>query len=108
MCVSGRYLCSIVLSALLQLNFTDEPFCAVETPYVKTACLPKQTFPDGMECVVSGRSLTEAINNETSGMHLTPHHQPHRLTAGRLERVHISFNYFACKLFFYFIFCFVF
>ena len=76
MCVSGRYLCSIVLSALLQLNFTDEPFCAVETPYVKTACLPKQTFPDGMGCAVTGWGGTRRIYSKNDSTYLTARDHP--------------------------------
>uniref|UniRef100_A0A667ZVR9 trypsin n=1 Tax=Myripristis murdjan TaxID=586833 RepID=A0A667ZVR9_9TELE len=45
--------------ALLQLKVTDSPYCAKETRFVKTACLPDQTFPAGKECVVSGWGATE-------------------------------------------------
>jgi len=45
--------------ALLQLKFTDGQWCAKETRYVKSACLPNQIFPDGKECVVSGWGQTE-------------------------------------------------
>ena len=46
------------MSALLQLNVTKAPLCAMETRYVKTACLPTQAFPDGKMCSVTGWGRT--------------------------------------------------
>lgn len=53
--------CSLSVScvALLQLAVTDRPYCAKETRFVKTACLPGQSFPSGSECVISGWGATE-------------------------------------------------
>ncbi|KAM8836591.1 hyaluronan-binding protein 2 [Spinachia spinachia] len=45
--------------ALLQLKVTNRPYCANETRFVKTACLPEQPFDSGTECVVSGWGVTE-------------------------------------------------
>ncbi|XP_070708353.1 hyaluronan-binding protein 2-like [Pempheris klunzingeri] len=45
--------------ALLKLKVTDSPYCAKETRFVKTVCLPDQTFPAGKECVISGWGETE-------------------------------------------------
>ncbi|XP_033467232.2 factor VII-activating protease-like isoform X1 [Epinephelus lanceolatus] len=45
--------------ALLKLQVTDSPYCAKESRFVKTACLPDQVFPAGKECVVSGWGATE-------------------------------------------------
>ncbi|XP_022598048.1 hyaluronan-binding protein 2-like [Seriola dumerili] len=45
--------------AMLQLKVTDKPYCAKETRFVKTACLPRQTFSSGTECVISGWGVTE-------------------------------------------------
>ncbi|XP_051274060.1 hyaluronan-binding protein 2-like [Dicentrarchus labrax] len=45
--------------ALLKLKVTDSPYCAKETHFVKTVCLPDQTFPAGKECVISGWGATE-------------------------------------------------
>ncbi|KAM4624561.1 hyaluronan-binding protein 2-like [Polymixia lowei] len=45
--------------ALLQLKVMDKPYCAKETRFVKTACLPDQTFRNGTECVISGWGVTE-------------------------------------------------
>ncbi|XP_041819306.1 hyaluronan-binding protein 2-like [Chelmon rostratus] len=45
--------------ALLKLKVTDSPYCAEETRYVKTACLPDQDFPAGTQCVISGWGATE-------------------------------------------------
>lgn len=44
--------------ALLRLRGT-EGFCANETQFVKTACLPDAQLPDGMECTISGWGATE-------------------------------------------------
>ncbi|XP_076855427.1 hyaluronan-binding protein 2 [Brachyhypopomus gauderio] len=44
--------------ALLRLRAVDG-MCAKETRFVKTACLPESTFPDGMECSISGYGTTE-------------------------------------------------
>lgn len=46
-------------TALLQLKATNGPYCAKETQFVKTACLPKQAFSSGTECTVSGWGVTE-------------------------------------------------
>uniref|UniRef100_A0A3B5BFM8 trypsin n=1 Tax=Stegastes partitus TaxID=144197 RepID=A0A3B5BFM8_9TELE len=53
--------------ALLKLQATDSPYCAKETRFVKTACLPSQPFPAGKECVISGWGKTE---NRTYSSHL--------------------------------------
>ncbi|KAK9530357.1 hypothetical protein VZT92_011863 [Zoarces viviparus] len=45
--------------AMLQLKVMDRPYCAKETRYVKTACLPNQPFNSGTECVISGWGVTE-------------------------------------------------
>ncbi|XP_039991868.1 hyaluronan-binding protein 2 [Xiphias gladius] len=45
--------------ALLKLKVTDSPYCARETPFVRTVCLPDQTFPAGKQCVISGWGATE-------------------------------------------------
>ncbi|CAN9509257.1 unnamed protein product [Ophioblennius macclurei] len=45
--------------ALLKLRVTDSPYCAKETRFVKTVCLPEQAFPSGKECVISGWGATE-------------------------------------------------
>ncbi|XP_042363712.1 hyaluronan-binding protein 2-like [Plectropomus leopardus] len=45
--------------ALLKLQVTDSPYCANETRFVKTVCLPDQAFPAGKECVISGWGATE-------------------------------------------------
>uniref|UniRef100_A0AAQ4QGR0 trypsin n=1 Tax=Gasterosteus aculeatus aculeatus TaxID=481459 RepID=A0AAQ4QGR0_GASAC len=45
--------------AMLQLKVTNTPYCANETRFVKTACLPKQPFASGTECVISGWGATE-------------------------------------------------
>nr|XP_033467828.1 hyaluronan-binding protein 2-like [Epinephelus lanceolatus] len=45
--------------AMLQLRVTDRPYCAKETRFVKTACLPNQSFNSGTECVISGWGVTE-------------------------------------------------
>ncbi|XP_076616569.1 factor VII-activating protease-like [Chaetodon auriga] len=45
--------------ALLKLKVTDSPYCAKESRFVRTACLPDQVFPAGKECVVSGWGATE-------------------------------------------------
>ncbi|XP_068439563.1 hyaluronan-binding protein 2 [Clinocottus analis] len=45
--------------ALLKLKVGDRPYCAKETRFVKTACLPSQPFASGTECVVSGWGVTE-------------------------------------------------
>ncbi|XP_035389436.1 hyaluronan-binding protein 2-like [Electrophorus electricus] len=44
--------------ALLKLKAVDG-VCAKETRFVKTACLPEDTLPDGMECSISGYGTTE-------------------------------------------------
>lgn len=46
-------------AALLQLKATDGPYCAKETRFVKTACLPNQAFSSGTECAISGWGVTE-------------------------------------------------
>ncbi|KAM9837931.1 hyaluronan-binding protein 2 [Aulostomus maculatus] len=45
--------------ALLKLKVTDSPYCAKETNFVRTVCLPDQIFPAGQECVISGWGATE-------------------------------------------------
>lgn len=49
-------------SALLRLRVTDSPYCARETRFVKSVCLPDQTFPAGKECMISGWGATETRN----------------------------------------------
>lgn len=49
--------------ALLKLKGRDG-HCANESQFVKTACLPNATLPDGMECTISGWGKTE---NSTYG-----------------------------------------
>ncbi|NXK38767.1 HABP2 protein, partial [Piprites chloris] len=44
--------------ALLKLKPVDG-YCAVETKYVKTACLPNFFFPAGTDCFISGWGDTE-------------------------------------------------
>ncbi|XP_037533972.1 hyaluronan-binding protein 2 [Nematolebias whitei] len=44
--------------ALLRLKGT-EGFCANETQFVKTACLPDPQIPDGTACTISGWGATE-------------------------------------------------
>lgn len=46
-------------AALLQLKVTNRPYCAKETRFVKTACLPNQAFNNGIECAISGWGVTE-------------------------------------------------
>lgn len=46
-------------AALLQLRVTDRPYCAKESRFVKTACLPDRPFSSGTECVISGWGATE-------------------------------------------------
>lgn len=46
-------------AAMLQLRVMDRPYCAKETRFVKTACLPNQPFNSGTECVISGWGVTE-------------------------------------------------
>ncbi|XP_073337912.1 hyaluronan-binding protein 2-like [Pagrus major] len=43
---------------LLRLNGTNG-VCAIETQFVKTACLPDAQLPDGIECKISGWGVTE-------------------------------------------------
>ncbi|XP_069374181.1 uncharacterized protein [Paralichthys olivaceus] len=45
--------------ALLQLKVLDSPYCAKETEFVRTACLPEQDFPPGKQCMISGWGVTE-------------------------------------------------
>ncbi|XP_051474822.1 hyaluronan-binding protein 2 isoform X2 [Apus apus] len=45
--------------ALLKLKPVDG-HCAVETKYVKTACLPNFSFPGGTDCFISGWGTTES------------------------------------------------
>lgn len=44
--------------ALLRLK-DKNGHCAVESQFVKTACLPSKEFPDGTECSISGWGATE-------------------------------------------------
>ncbi|XP_037637288.1 hyaluronan-binding protein 2-like isoform X1 [Sebastes umbrosus] len=53
--------------ALLRLKGTDG-VCAIETQFVKTACLPDAQLPDGMECKISGWGATE--NSSYGSNHL--------------------------------------
>uniref|UniRef100_A0A8C6WFW6 trypsin n=1 Tax=Neogobius melanostomus TaxID=47308 RepID=A0A8C6WFW6_9GOBI len=52
--------------ALLKLRATDGSFCAKETPFVRSACLPDQPFESGAECEVSGWGATETNKNGTT------------------------------------------
>eukprot|EP00066_Takifugu_rubripes_P015406 XP_011604672.1 PREDICTED: hyaluronan-binding protein 2-like [Takifugu rubripes] len=52
--------------ALLQLKATDGPYCAKETRFVKTACLPNQAFSSGTECAISGWAVTETQHYGTN------------------------------------------
>ncbi|XP_044193953.1 hyaluronan-binding protein 2-like isoform X2 [Thunnus albacares] len=45
--------------AMLKLKAINQPYCAKETRFVKTACLPTQRFDSGTECVISGWGVTE-------------------------------------------------
>ncbi|KAK1881795.1 Hyaluronan-binding protein 2 [Dissostichus eleginoides] len=45
--------------AMLQLKVTDKPYCAKETRFVKTACLPQHPFDNDTECVISRWGVTE-------------------------------------------------
>lgn len=47
-----------LISGLLRLKNTDG-VCAVETQFVKSACLPDAQLPDGLECTISGWGATE-------------------------------------------------
>ncbi|XP_067242210.1 hyaluronan-binding protein 2-like [Chanodichthys erythropterus] len=53
--------------ALLKLKATKGE-CAKETQFVRAACLPKEPFPDGAECSISGWGATET--SEYGSMHL--------------------------------------
>ncbi|XP_051772236.1 hyaluronan-binding protein 2-like [Ctenopharyngodon idella] len=53
--------------ALLKLKATEGE-CAKETQFVRAACLPKEPFPDGAECSISGWGATET--SEYGSMHL--------------------------------------
>ncbi|XP_018535715.1 hyaluronan-binding protein 2 [Lates calcarifer] len=44
--------------ALLRLSGTNG-VCAIESQFVKAACLPDGQLPDGMECTISGWGITE-------------------------------------------------
>lgn len=52
--------------ALLRLKVTNRPYCAKETRFVKTACLPNQPFSSGTECVISGWGATETRKHQFS------------------------------------------
>ncbi|XP_051274058.1 hyaluronan-binding protein 2-like isoform X1 [Dicentrarchus labrax] len=52
--------------AMLQLKVLDKPYCAKETRFVKTACLPNQVFDSGTECVISGWGATETPHGFSS------------------------------------------
>lgn len=43
---------------LLRLR-NNNGVCAVETQFVKSACLPDDQLPDGLECTISGWGATE-------------------------------------------------
>ncbi|KAF3853634.1 hypothetical protein F7725_014322 [Dissostichus mawsoni] len=47
------------LLAMLQLKVSDKPYCAKETRFVKTACLPQHPFDNDTECVISRWGVTE-------------------------------------------------
>ncbi|KAM9364938.1 hyaluronan-binding protein 2-like [Pholidichthys leucotaenia] len=51
--------------ALLKLQ-GPAGFCANETQFVKTACLPDAQLPDGTECRISGWGVTEQSNYGSS------------------------------------------
>ena len=46
------------LAALLRLKGVNGS-CAEETQFVRTACMPDVTMPDGSECTISGWGATE-------------------------------------------------
>ncbi|KAK9530358.1 hypothetical protein VZT92_011863 [Zoarces viviparus] len=58
--------------AMLQLKVMDRPYCAKETRYVKTACLPNQPFNSGTECVISGWGATEKTKFGTNKLLQAP------------------------------------
>ncbi|XP_034564218.1 hyaluronan-binding protein 2-like isoform X1 [Notolabrus celidotus] len=66
--------------ALLQLKVTDNPYCAKETRFVKTACLPNMRFDSGTECVISGWGVTETPHGYSSDSPLA------RIYIGKQER----------------------
>lgn len=47
-----------LISGLLRLRNNDG-VCAIETQFVKSACLPEAQLPDGLECTISGWGATE-------------------------------------------------
>lgn len=47
-----------LFSGLLRLR-NNNGVCAVETQFVKSACLPDGQLPDGLECTISGWGATE-------------------------------------------------
>ena len=59
--------------AMLQLKAINKPYCAKETRFVKTACLPNQPFDSGTECVISGWGVTETREYH---LNLNFHRQP--------------------------------
>uniref|UniRef100_A0A8C2WN27 trypsin n=1 Tax=Cyclopterus lumpus TaxID=8103 RepID=A0A8C2WN27_CYCLU len=48
------------------LKVRDSPYCAKETRFVKSACLPNQPFSSGTECVISGWGVTETQKSGTN------------------------------------------
>lgn len=75
--------------ALLKLKPVDG-HCAQESKYVKTVCLPDESFPSGTECHISGWGVTETGESgsacspnsdelrqpERKGLHSTAPSQP--------------------------------
>lgn len=47
-----------LILGLLRLRNKDG-VCAIETQFVKSACLPDAQLPDGLECTISGWGATE-------------------------------------------------
>ncbi|XP_065806110.1 hyaluronan-binding protein 2-like isoform X1 [Labrus bergylta] len=66
--------------AMLQLKVTDRPYCAKETRFVKTACLPHKNFDSGTECVISGWGVTETPHGYSSNSPLA------RIYIGKQEK----------------------
>lgn len=58
-----------LLSGLLRLRSKDG-VCAVETQFVKSACLPDAQLPDGLECTISGWGATEECKATVVHQHM--------------------------------------
>lgn len=56
------YFVLLSCAAVLELQVTESPYCAKETRFVRTVCLPDEAFPAGKECVISGWGATETRN----------------------------------------------